>query len=71
MVEVAKSVRSLGVTFNSKRSFTLHVRKVSNVAEALFVAIFKLMPNIDGPSNAKDRLMSTVVVSKLLYELKD
>lgn len=58
VVAVSKFTRYLGVTLDTRRTFTQYARKAADTPSALSVAITKLMPNAGGPSNAKRRLLS-------------
>ena len=52
---------------DSKLRFTQHVNIVSNKAAATVAALARLMPNVEGPSELKRRLLNSVIHSKILY----
>lgn len=66
-ISVMRVVKYLGVTLDSKLTFTWHIRAVSASAVALARVIDRLIPNIGGPSVVKRRHLATVVSSRLLY----
>lgn len=66
-VAIKKAIKYLGVTLDSKLTFTTHVKAVSASATTSAKAIGRLLPNVGGPSMAKRLLLATVVQAKLLY----
>lgn len=67
VIPVAHAVKYLGVTLDSKLTFTRHVRVVAASAAASARTIDRLMPNVGGPSVEKRRLLASVVSNPLLY----
>lgn len=66
-VNVKRAVKYLGITLDSKLTFTTHLRMASALANNTAKAIGRLMPNVGGPSMAKRLLLASVVSAKLLY----
>lgn len=66
-VELKTSLRYLGVIVDKRMTFAAHVDTVAKKATRSAVALSRLMPNINGPSQAKRRLLASVVESQLLY----
>ena len=66
-IEWKKSIKYLGVQLDRRLSFGEHLQISTAKAIQYGAALTRLMPNIDGPREAKRRLVSSVVNSKLLY----
>uniref|UniRef100_A0A2S2Q781 Reverse transcriptase domain-containing protein n=1 Tax=Sipha flava TaxID=143950 RepID=A0A2S2Q781_9HEMI len=66
-IPAKRTVRYLGVHLDTKLSFVEHTRIVAAGAKKAAIALGRLMPNVDGPSQAKRRLLMSVVLSRLLY----
>lgn len=66
-VPVKSKIRYLGVELDTRLSFTAHVATAAKKAFEAARSIGRLMPNLGGPSQAKRKLLSSVVNSKLLY----
>jgi len=64
-INFSKSIRYLGVQIDERRTFTEHVETLANRAAEMVMTIGRLMTNISGPSQAKRRLLMTVVYTKL------
>ena len=62
-----KSIKYLGVQLYRRLGFGEHLQIVTAKAIQCGAALTRLMPNIGGPSEAKRRLVASVVNSKLLY----
>lgn len=66
-VVIKRAAKYLGVTLDSKLTFTTHIQTVSASATNSARVIERLMPNVGGPSTAKRSLLASVVASRLLY----
>jgi len=68
-VTMRRCVRYLGVHIDTHRTFTGHLRAVSDgvCKAAVAVALGRLMPNVGGPSQVKRALLMSVTHSRLLY----
>ena len=62
-----KSIKYLGVQLDRRLSLGEHLQIATAKAIQCGAALTRLMPNIGGPSEAKRRLVASVVNSKLLY----
>lgn len=62
-----ESAKYLGIWFDRDLRMTDHIRKTSARAEEVASNIARLMPNINGPQNAKRKILASVVYSKLFY----
>jgi hypothetical protein len=63
---VCRTVRYFGVKLDTRLSFPVYVAGTSTkVIQSTYD--LRLMPNIEGPSASKCKLLGTVVNSKLLY----
>lgn len=60
-------MRYLGVQLDSKLNFGAHIRGVTAAARRTVSALGRLMPNVQGPSACRRRLLMSVAYSKLLY----
>jgi len=66
-IPVLRSLRYLGVVLDSHLRFTKHIEKVSEGATLAAGALSRIMLRIGGPTQAKRRLLMSVVASRLLY----
>lgn len=66
-IPIRRVVKYLGMTLDAVLTFTRHVRAVVESTRTSAKAVGRLMPNVGGPSAVKRRLLSTVVISRLLY----
>ncbi|KAL4121031.1 hypothetical protein QTP88_013616 [Uroleucon formosanum] len=66
-ISVKPSMRYLGVQLDKRLNFGDHIRLVTAAARRAVSALGRLMPNVQGPSACKRRLLMSVVHSKLLY----
>lgn len=66
-IPVVKEARYLGVTFDTRLSFTSHINNVANNTRSIIAAMGRIMPNIGGPSENKRRLLMNIANSRLLY----
>jgi len=66
-IPIRRSKRYLGVELDRRLRFTRHVDNVANRAGATATAVSRLMANKGNPSQAKLRLISTVVHTQQLY----
>ena len=65
-IEWKKSIKYLGVQSDRWLSFGKHLQIATAKAIQCRAALTQLMPNIDGPREAKRRLVASVVNSKLI-----
>ena len=61
------SIKYLGVQLDRRLSLREHLKIAADKAIQCGVNLAGLMPNINGPREAKRRLVASVVHSKLLY----
>ncbi|KAL4121042.1 hypothetical protein QTP88_013627 [Uroleucon formosanum] len=66
-ISVKPSMRYLGVQLDKRLNFCDHIRLVTAAARRTVSALGRLMPNVQGPSACKRRLLMSVAHSKLLY----
>ena len=66
-IEWKKSIKYLEVQLDRRLRFGEHLQIASAKAIQCGATLTRLMPNIDGPREAKKRLVASVVNSKLLY----
>ena len=66
-VEWKTSIKYLGVQLDHRLSFGEHLKIAADNSIQCGENLTRLMPNIDGPREAKKRLVASVVHSKLLY----
>ena len=66
-VEIGRSIRYLGVYFESSLKFTDHIRRTAMKTAATASALARLMPNVGGPMQPRRRLLMSVVLSQMLY----
>ena len=66
-VQWSRSLKYLGVQLDRSLSFGEHLKIAAAKAIQCGANLFRFMPNIGGPREAKRRLVATVVHSKLLY----
>lgn len=64
---MVKEARYLEVTFDSRLSFTSHIKNAANSTRGTIAALSRLMPNVGGPSANKRRLLMSIANSRLLY----
>lgn len=60
-------MRYLGVILDSRMTFLPHFRGVRDKVAAVTRSLFRLMPNLRGPSEGKRRLYAAVIGSVVLY----
>lgn len=66
-IALSPSLKYLGVIFDKRLTFAPHFRQVSERAIRLANALGRILPRVGGPSDAKRRLLMSVVNSILLY----
>ena len=66
-IDWKKSIKYLGVQLDRRLSFGEHLHIATAKAFQCGSALTRLMPNFGGPREAKRRLVTSVVNSKLLY----
>lgn len=62
-----KVVKYLGIYLDDKLIYNQHVKETVAKAEKLAAALYRLMPNMRGPSGKKRRVLFGAVLSILLY----
>jgi len=67
VVRFQPSLRYLGVQIDRRTAFSEHVQIASSRALATSTVLGRLMPNIGGPEESKRTLLTSVVLSKILY----
>lgn len=60
-------IRYLGVELSSNLGFRRHIQVASDRASKTTAALSRLLPNVGGPTQAKRKLLASVVNSQLLY----
>lgn len=63
----SRQITYLGVEIDHRLSFGPHICKTADKAATIGSNLSRLMPNIGGPKEAKRRLISSAVISKMLY----
>lgn len=66
-IPVKSSMRYLGVQLDTRLNFGDHIWLVTAAARRTVSALGRLMPNVQGPSACRRRLLMSVALSKLLY----
>lgn len=66
-ISLSKALKYLGVWFDTKMTFGVHVNEVVLKVEKTVAALTKLMPNIGGPRSSKRKILSSVAHSQILY----
>lgn len=66
-IPIFKQAKYLGVTFFTRLTIRPHVKAVSTSAKTLIASLIRIMPNINGPSENKRKLIMSISNSKLLY----
>ena len=66
-VTLSKSVRYLGVFFESSLEFKDHIRRSAEKTAATVTALSRIMPNLGGPKQERRKLLANVVLSQMLY----
>lgn len=61
------SLRYLGVRLDTRMSFKAHIIKAVNKGDTTAATVSRLMPNLGGPRSGKRRIISSAVMSKVLY----
>lgn len=67
IVTSSPSAKYLGVVLDTDLKMVKHTRTAVEKAEKVAVSLDRLMPNVKGLTNAKRRILSSVVYSTLLY----
>ncbi|KAE9531508.1 hypothetical protein AGLY_010714 [Aphis glycines] len=67
LIPLRNDIRYLGVTLDKRLTFAAHASTVAAKAARSAAALFRLMPNIGGSAQWKNRLLASVEESQLLY----
>lgn len=66
-VTLKKTVRYLGVTFDSRGNFGSHITQTAEKGQKKLAGLIRLMPNIGGPSSCKRAVLCASVHNIILY----
>lgn len=66
-VPVKKTITYLGMHLDTRMIFVQHATSAAAGSKRAAAALRRLMPNVEGPSRSKLRLLTSVVNSRLLY----
>ena len=66
-VVLSRSIRYLGVYFDTSRKYTDHIRRVVQKTAATTSALSRIMPNVGGPRQCKRKLLTSVTMSQMMY----
>jgi len=66
-IKIKDQIRYLGIELHRVLGFRAHIEAAASKASSTSQALSKIMPNVGGSGQQKRRLMSTVLLSKLLY----
>lgn len=66
-IQPTRAIKYLGVWLDTKLTFSEHINRTVQKASNTITALSKVMPNINGPSSSKRRVLASVVNSKILY----
>lgn len=62
-----KEIKYLSVTFSEKLGYKRHLKVTYNKVTVTVIALSRLMPNIDGPTQKKRQILMTVAINQLMY----
>ncbi len=65
-IRLCTVLKYLGLWFDGKQTFKEHVRQTATKAERLVPNMSRLMPNLEGPSEGKRKLLANIAISVLL-----
>lgn len=66
-VKMSPSMKYLGILLDSRLNFCAHFKYVQDKVSLVNRALFRLMPNLRGPSDCRRRLYSNVLTSIVMY----